>query len=150
MNQQAGIPEHAAAEHFDVLIIGAGISGVGGSAYDALTDSFYIIARNDNLYRIDGYDTSDPTAVLVGDTGADVYNQGMEFVDGVLYAAIQNQAADTLSIGTIDTGTGLFTSLTDIGIDASGPTSLAVLVPTPGTVAIAGLAGLAATRRRRA
>ena len=33
MNQQAGIPEHAAAEHFDVLIIGAGISGVGGAVH---------------------------------------------------------------------------------------------------------------------
>lgn len=124
---------------------------MGGSAYDAATDTFYAISGNtDSLYRVNGYNTLDPTLELIGNVGVEVTNQGLEFVDGVLYAAIQNEAADTLSVGTIDTLTGAFSGLVDLEIDGSGPTSIAVVaVPSPGAAMLAGVAGVAAFGRRR-
>lgn len=130
------------------LIANFGVT-MGGSAYDASTDTFYAISGStDSLYRINGYNTLDPTLEIIGDTNVEVTNQGLEFYNGVLYAAIQNDAEDTLSVGTIDTSTGVFSLITDISIPGSGPTSIAV-IPSPGAAALAGMAGIAGVRRRR-
>ncbi|MEM8835268.1 MAG: hypothetical protein AAGD00_05565 [Planctomycetota bacterium] len=132
---------------------GLGLSGsaktAGGTGYDAASDTFYYVARDGNLYTIDDYDTASPSASLVGATGVDSFNHGMEFAGGTLYAALQNQAGSTLRVGSIDTTSGTFTSIADIEIDGSAPTALAVVVPTPGAAALIGAAGLAGMRRRR-
>lgn len=132
------------------LVKNLGVGGVGGMAYDDATGTMYMLSGNtDSLYRIDNFDTANPSAVLIGDTGVQVTNQGLEMFDGTLYAAIQDNDADTLSVGTIDMSTGAFTGIADIALTGSGPTSIAVVVPTPGAAALACVAGLAAVRRRR-
>jgi len=132
----------------DIANLGGDANIIGGSAYDPASGAFYIISRDGNLRQVNDFATPNPSASLIGSTGADAQNHGMEFFDGVLYAAIQNAAGDQLQIGSIDTSTGAFTSLASIPTNSLLPTSISV-IPAPGAAALAGMAGLAAMRRRR-
>ena len=136
---------------YELTFVGdTGINGTGSTAFDTASGTFYALSsQTDSLYRIDGFDTASPSAALIGSAGVAFRNQGMEFFDGVLYAAMQNDAGTRMNIGTVDTATGLFTSLVEIETNGVAPTSLAVVVPTPGAISLLAVAGVAATRRRR-
>ncbi len=130
-----------------------GVNTVGGGAYDPDTDTFYLISRDDNVYTVD-LDAANREATLLGDTGVDVFNMGLEFANGELHAAIGQTGMNTLSVGTIDLMTGAFGAVAsiDLGNAGVGAVSVSVLpqqpIPTPGAAALA-LAGLAAAGRRR-
>lgn len=128
---------------------------IGGSAYDPATDTFYVVSRDGNVYTVDYSLTrgSTPAATLLGGMGlSQAQNHGAEFFDGGLYAAVQNQNTNEMSVGEIDTATGAFSAWATLDLTQTGglaPTSLAV-IPTPGSVALAGVGLLAIGRRRKA
>ncbi len=130
-----------------------GINPVGGSGYDAATDTLYVVSGGDNnaIYTVDYalQNGTNPTATLVGGVGFDLFHSGMEFYDGTLYAALNNVDAGDLSVGTINTATGAFSPQQVIlQGNISGPVSMLV-VPAPSAAAILGVGALAAARRRR-
>ena len=139
----------------ETLVGSLGLAGdaasTGSLAYDAGSGTLYMVARDDNLYEVN---QGTGAASLVGGTGADLFNSGLEFLGADLFGAIFDDVGATLSLGGIDTSGGAFTSLTSI--DVSGllgtgplpPVSLLV-VPAPGTLALAGLGVLGFARRRR-
>ena len=80
MNQQARIPEQNAREHFDVLIIGAGISGVGGAVHmqEQLPGRSYAI-----LEVQDGFGGTWKTHTYPGiRSDSDLYTFGYRFSPG--------------------------------------------------------------------
>ena len=97
--------------------------------------------------------TSIGSTTTVGGLGLDIENAGAEFFNGMLYAAVQNKASGMLEVGTIDVGSGAFSSLytidsfPDPNLDRL-VVSLAV-IPAPSAMALLGLGGLVASRRRR-
>lgn len=125
------------------------VFNVGGAAYDQNSDTLYWSSGiEDALYSID-YNTA--AATMIGSLGIDVSQQGMDFFefDGTLYHAVDNETTGRFELGTTDTSTGAYTFLQTI-VDANleGSTSIAI-IPAPGSVALLGLGGLVATRRRR-
>ena len=97
-------------------------------------------------------DLGTPGSSPVGSTGVQTFNAGGDFWNGTLYRAFEN--GDTLRLATIDTGSGAQTPFLTLAMGVSntgvGTTDVGlVIIPTPGTGAIIGLAGLAALRRRR-
>lgn len=128
-----------------------GVGGLNvGAGYDPATDTFYMINKDtDSLYTVD---YTNATATLVGNLGFDWFNAGAEFFDGTLYAAVQDLASGNLILGEVDTGTGAFTALRTVAqFDPNGnpmQVSLAI-VPAPAGLALLGLGGLVAGRRRR-
>ncbi len=122
----------------------------GGSAYDAASDTFYITGPvNNALYTLDLSDGS--TSMIGTGVGFDFRNQGGEWWDGEYWAALEDLTNDRFVLGTIDTTTGLFNLevvLLDTLAGDGGTVGLAI-VPAPSTVALIGLGGLVATRRRR-
>lgn len=125
-------------------------SGNVGAGYDAASDTFYMINKDTNsLYTVD-YTTATPT--LVGGLGFDWYNGGAEFFGGKLYATVQDPARGLLQLGEVNTSTGEFTLLRTVTTyDPNGnPMQVSVaIIPAPAGLALLGLGGLAATRRRR-
>lgn len=93
---------------------------------------------------------------LVGFSGVVTnFAQGMDFdpTTNLLYAALYTSGGNG-SYGVWDTTTGAFSEILPLASfpDPSGngrELELAIRIPTPGSVAVLGLAGLAAVRRRR-
>lgn len=128
-----------------------GFSGAVGVGYDSSSDTIYAINRqNDELWAVD-HNTA--TASLVGSLGVDIQNGGAEFFNGTLYLTNQNLTTGFFEIGTVDLNTGAYSTLIQLGTfpDPNVQTELVSLsiIPAPGGLAVLGLAGLAATRRRR-
>lgn len=125
-------------------------SGNVGAGYDAANDTFYMINKETNSLYTVNYNNATPA--LVGGLGLDWFNAGAEFFDGTLYALIQDPSLGLLQLGSINTGTGEFTLLRTVTTyDPNGSpmqVSLAV-VPAPAGLALLGLGGVAALRRRR-
>lgn len=127
--------------------------GVGGNGlgYDAKNDVLYMVDRNnDELYTVN-VSTGDITSV--GSLGVDVQNAGASFLFNTLWVAYQDNADNIYKLGSVNVLTGEITELQQLA-DFPSPSvdpfvvSLAV-IPAPGGVAVLGLAGLAAARRRR-
>lgn len=114
------------------LLIGIAVNPVDGLlyGYDSGTEA---------LYRIDA---TDGTPTLIGESGLSLDAiGGMDFApDGTL---LLSQGDDLFTVNIAD---GSLTSAGNIGLNSS---ALSYRIPTPGTIAVLGLAGLAATRRRR-
>jgi len=137
-------------------IVGAtGTTGAGanGSAYDPDTGELFCIstggAEAGKLYDVDHMlaGGADPTATLVGSLGLMFSNGGAEMYDGTFYALLQDYP-HSLVLGTVDSGSGLFTQTLVVDAYEAGPVALAV-IPEPGTLGLLALTGLAVLRRRR-
>jgi len=124
--------------------------GTNGSGYDPTNDTLYAINNTtDSLYSVN---RTDGSVTNIGSLGLDYFNGGAEFVDGTLYAFIQDVSREMFVFGAIDTNTGAFTTIRDIA--SYDPTityfsGLTGVVPAPGSLALLGLGGLVASRRRR-
>lgn len=124
---------------------------IGGSAYDAVSDTFYVSSQTtDQIFTLNLVDGS---LNAIGSLGIDVRNQGGEWWRGQYWAAFEDLTNDRLVLGTIDTGTGLFTMqvvLQDgLGVLESNQTMGLAIIPSPSGIALLGLGGIAAIRRRR-
>lgn len=119
--------------------------GAGGIAYDASSDSFYLTdPDSDNLWNwsIGG------SATLVGTNSFDFNNNDLAIDPntGTLYAAIENVGSSTWEFGYFNKNNGQFTMLVSTpGSDGS----VGLAIPAPATLALVGLGGLVAGRRRR-
>lgn len=114
---------------------------------------FFAIAVNPADGQLYGYDsgtealytinTSDGSTTFIGSSGLSLGSiGGMDFSeDGSTLLLSQGS-----SLFTVDISDGAFTPAGNIGLNSS---ALSFRVPTPGTVALLGLGGLAAVRRRR-
>lgn len=119
--------------------------GAGGLAYDASSNSFYITdPDSDNLWNwsIGG------SASLVGTNGFDFDNNDLAIDPntGTLYAAIENVVSGAWEFGYFNKNNGQFNMLVSVA-NSSGSVGLAI--PSPATLALIGLGGLVAGRRRR-
>ncbi len=130
------------------LIGSTGLGDVGGLAYDALSGTLYALDNaTDGLYPIDfGSGAAGP---LIGTLGIDSDSCGIEFLNGTLYAAIQNITDDKFQIGIIDTSSGAFSPFFDLLDFAERSATGFALVPAPSGLALLGTAGLVLARRRR-
>jgi hypothetical protein len=129
----------------------AGGESIGGSAYDAISDTFYVSSQTtDRAFSLDLV-----TGVLteVGSLGIDVRNQGGEWWRGQYWAAFEDVTNDRLVLGTIDTTSGLFTMEVvlqqGLGDLVSNQTVGLAIIPSPSGIALLSLGALAAVRRRR-
>ena len=125
-----------------------------GSGYDPSTDTFYAFGRGNTseaaLFTNDY--TSGAASVFVGLTNYHTVNHGGEFIEGVLYEAVNHfmpGGTQDLAIGSVNTTTGEFTELLVLSADIGGGSVGLSGVPSPGAAALLGLAGLAGIRRRR-
>lgn len=131
---------------YDATLIGAsGLGDVGGLAYNGQT-MYALDNESDALYPIDLGNGA--AGAAIGSLGVDSLTSGLEFLDGTLYAAVQNATSDALEVGTISLGDGSFSMLQTVSDGAQQvPTALAV-IPGPGALALLGAAGVARRRRR--
>ncbi len=120
-----------------------------GSGYDAVNDVLYIInGTDDALYRVD-YNNATPT--LVGQLGNNYLFGGAEYYDGTLYALLQDTGLEQFVLGSVDTTTGQFTALQVVAAYDPNENTFASLavIPSPSVIAVLGMGGLLASRRRR-
>lgn len=129
-----------------------GTVSLSATGYDPATDTLYGLGKSalGPLWDVDYSNAPDPSTSLIGNSGVNTGNEGAEFWAGELYHAFFNFNSSSLLFGTRDTTNGAFNQLNvlETGIDGSGQVGLAI-IPTPGTLAIAGLGGLIAIRRKR-
>ncbi|MCL4220419.1 MAG: hypothetical protein KJZ65_03520 [Phycisphaerales bacterium] len=125
---------------------------IGGSGYDAASDTFYVTGQtSDALFTLDL--GSGVINQIGSGVGFDFRNQGGEWWRGQYWAAFEDVDNDRLVLGTIDTTTGLFSLevvlQNGLGTLGSGQTMGLAVIPSPSALALLGLGGLAAARRRR-
>lgn len=120
------------------------------SGYDPSTGTLFANDKGNAseaaLYTVP-FNDADVLSQFVGLTGQATINNGGEFFNGTYYQAINTQGGDLL-IGSINTTTGEFTEIFSLGTSTNAAVGLAV-IPSPGAVALAGVAGIAGLRRRR-
>lgn len=123
---------------------------IGGSGYDSVSGNLYVTGPTTDSFFIQNLDG---TRSLVGALGFDFRNQGGEWWNGQYWAALEDVANDRLILGTISTLDGSFTLETvlqqGLGDLGSNQTVGLAVIPSPSSVALLGLGGLVATRRRR-
>lgn len=130
--------------------LGPGFGSAGGSAYDPISDTFYVTTHiPDTLYVIDYVG-----ATIVGSIalGMDIGFHGGQWFGGQFWSVVHDVASDELVLGTFDVTSGEFTPVKVVLEDASlvpGTVSLAVVPAPAGAVALMALGVLAAGRRRR-
>lgn len=120
------------------------VLGIGGVGHDG-TDFYFTDNGSNALYR---YDLGSNTVTPLGPSGFSFLNQGMDFFGGEMLGAIEVDGGNLL-IGEWDLGSGAFSSFIDVGPHRAGVTGFVALVPAPASLALLGVGGLVATRRRR-
>ncbi len=139
-------------------VVGAtGATGrVSGSiGVDVGSGVMYSIDHVDNnLYTLDWQllGGPDPSSTLIGNTGYNPANTGLDYYDDTLYAMSMNNVSGNFDIGvfTVDTTTGAYTLLVDLSGETAtrGSQSIAV-IPEPATLCLLALGGIAVAMRRR-
>ncbi len=130
------------------LIGPTGLTDVGGLVYDAGSDSLIVLDNDaDALFPLSWVDGS--AGAAIGPLGIDSLSSGMEFFNGVLYAAVQNGTSNAFELGTINLNTGAYTTTQAIHAGAAQATTAVAIIPAPGALAAMGLGLLAGRRRRR-
>ncbi len=105
----------------------SGLSNTGGFAYDSTTGNAWVASgADDTIYEID---LQTAAVTLVGPFGFDAGSRGLEWWNGQLYGAVENNASGELQLGTFNTQTGLFSDFFSLGA-YDGTVGLAV-VPEP-------------------
>ncbi len=124
-------------------LIGGPGAGFGGLQYDG--SQFLALSANDeSLYS---YISPGP-ATLIGATGQVFNNMGIELFNGRLFGALDLDGSTDVAFGSFDLSTGAFTTLAT-GFGHRGGSTGFIAVPAPAGLALLGLGGLVATRRRR-
>lgn len=129
-----------------------GFSGLGGSAYDAATDTYYLTTRDGQQLIEADYalvNGTTPAGTPIGSLGVDFFHNGMELWEGTLYIATLFNNSAAFELGTVDAGSGAFSSLQTIAGSNVGGTIGLTITPAPSAAALLGLSGLAIARRRR-
>lgn len=125
---------------------GVNVAGGGGIAWAPGGSSFYLTDATNNrlLSWVPGNN-----ATLIGPTGIGFSNNGIEYLNGVLYGALRlDSPGSQMQVGTFNITTGAFTGMTTItGILGNGTGF--VTIPAPGAFGLVVLAGALASRRRR-
>lgn len=128
---------------------GFAVTGVGGVSYSATDDLFYFV--NNGADSLNTYDLNSNSAAFVGGSGTTFTNHGLEHIGTTLWGAIGDDAG-TLEVGTWAKGSGTFTSMQTVAPYSGGGSHGVigfVAIPAPGAMAVLGLGGLIAGRRRR-
>lgn len=129
-----------------------GFSGLGGSAYDASSDTYYLATRDgQQLIEADYALANGPTpaGTPIGALGVDFFHNGMELWDGTLYIATLFNNSANFELGAINPATGEYTFLQLINDANVGGQVALTITPSPSAAALLGLGGLVAARRRR-
>ncbi len=154
LNPNDGTATEVTSLFFDAGDVNAGMDpNVVGSAY---TNSF-MGSTSTQLYGIDSaldilvtQANSAGTLMTVGSLGVDV-NDTLSFdisgLTGIAYATVQSEDLSRSTFWMIDLSTGDATMLGEIG--GGAVVSSMAVTPAPGALALLGLSGLAASRRRR-
>lgn len=154
LNPNDGTATEVTSLFFDAGDVNAGMDpNVVGSAY---TNSF-MGSTSTQLYGIDSaldilvtQANSAGTLMTVGSLGVDV-NDTLSFdisgLTGIAYATVQSEDLSRSTFWIIDLSTGDATMLGEIG--GGAVVSSMAVTPAPGALALLGLSGLAASRRRR-
>ncbi|MFG0313711.1 MAG: DUF4394 domain-containing protein [Phycisphaerales bacterium] len=154
LNPNDGTATEVTSLFFDGGDVNAGMDpNVVGSAY---TNSF-MGSTSTQLYGIDSaldvlvtQANSAGTLMTVGSLGVDV-NDTLSFdisgLTGIAYATVQSDDLSRSTFWMIDLSTGDATMLGEIG--GGAVVSSMAVTPAPGALALLGLGGLAASRRRR-
>ena len=120
------------------------------SGYDPATGTLFATTQGNasvaGFFTVP-FNNADVVSQFVGNTGQAAINDGGEFFNGTFYHAANVQGGD-LVIGTIDTDTGAFTELFNLGTSMNESVGL-VVIPAPGAAGVFGVLGLAGLRRRR-
>ena len=93
------------------------------------------------------YNDADVVSQLVGTTGQETITNGGEFYEGTYYQVV-NTIGGGLTLGSLDTATGVFTELFSTPNTNNGAIGLAV-VPAPGVATGFAMLGFAGLRRKR-
>ncbi|MBO6739269.1 MAG: DUF4394 domain-containing protein [Phycisphaerales bacterium] len=154
LNPNDGTATEVTSLFYDGGDVNAGMDpNVVGSAY---TNSF-MGSSSTQLYGIDSaldilvtQANSAGTLMTVGSLGVDV-NDTLSFdisgLTGIAYATVQSDDLSRSTFWMIDLSTGDATMLGEIG--GGAVVSSMAVTPAPGALALLGLGGLAASRRRR-
>lgn len=120
-----------------------GRRGFGSLGFNSSTGVMYWAdTTSDELYTVD---LTTAAATLVGPLGiASQIGAGMAYHPTIGMLAVNNSGTDTLSVLNLSTG-----AATLIGNTGTSNMLSVVVIPAPAPLALLGLAGLAASRRRR-
>lgn len=139
------------------------VMSFGGLEYNAANNLFYFTNTTDNtstggtytqgIYTVDAFGSGTLTKILdfpVGHSRID----GLAIGGGKLWLTEQDPANSRINVFNYDLttntfGTTLFVPLTEPAQRASGAAWAPGAIPTPGTLGLLGLGGLAMARRRR-
>lgn len=139
-------------------VVGAtGATGrVSGSiAVDVGSGTMYSIDHvNNNLYTLDWQLAGgpDPSSTLIGNTGYNPANTGLDYYGDTLYAMSMNNVSGNFDIGvfTVDTTTGAYSLLIDLSGETGVRGSQAIaVIPEPATLCLLAIGGFAVAMRRR-
>lgn len=129
-------------------------NGIGGSGYDAATDTFYVTSSLDDtaggaLYTVDYTNGSVISTLALASPNFQF--QGGEWFNGEYYAALVDLDQDALIVGRFDVATGAFTQdfVVDTGVGITNGTVSLAIIPSPSSLLVVSMAGLFSARRRR-
>lgn len=125
------------------------VQGIGGISYSASDDLFYFV--NNQTDSLNSYDLNTNTAAFIGASGTTFTNHGLEHIGSTLWGAIGDDS-HFLEVGIWNKGSGAFTSMDTVAPYVGGGSNGVigfVAIPSPSGLALLGLGGLVAVRRRR-
>lgn len=124
--------------------------GIGGIAWVPELSEFIVSDTRTNTFFGIGFDQVDTSASLrtIGHAGLRWGGNGLEYADGHVYGSAIRGEDMQLVFGEVNLQTGAFEVFRGLG-DAQHAGVGLVLVPAPGSIALAGLGGLLGCRRRR-
>lgn len=113
----------------ETMIGTTGLTTSGGSAYDPVSGTYYLIAReNDGLYSVN-WNTAQLT--FIGTVQDDLGGTGLEWWEGGLYVAAQNFSSGDFEIGRVDTSNAHYSLIHALGAPAMPQSTSLAIIPEP-------------------